>query len=330
MGITNFTLPRHVEHELSMTVESVPDHRASLVVTGALVAAFTVVGLCGLSIVIAPFVGLISAGDSWLVLLGLMLLGLGFAAPVALLRRWQRAPMPWMRVTPEGLESAFMDGVPGLLRWRDVGCDDAASSVVVTKTFGDSSLRHLKVPLRQGGHVTISLGYPNALKCVRFKNAWALRRAIVLQLAMIDQPRLRFDPDVFVGTRLDPRTWQAMHKPAWLLGLLMTGTLAVVVYVLYRTFQLFESPWWSIAAAFGVMLAGAMVVSWGQWVHFPDLRDVIAFECSTQARAAAAISRACTEELAPAAASRRERRRRASKRARAEREACRRPTSSTP
>lgn len=271
MRIATFTLPEDVERERQLTVHSEPGLAGGRVVLGALALVFWLVAAAGVVLMVEGRAGPVA------ILFGMLLIGMSLGAVYLLWRHWRRAPVPWVRVSPEGLHSDHVPGLPQELLWRDVGGDAAATLCVNWARERESTQRQIKVPLRTGGQVLLSLALPNTMKCLRFRNARALRRAVLLHLAAVDRPRLRFDPEVFVGAQLSPRTWAPMRKPAWLQALLLGALLLAGCYVIFLRFDT-SAVWWSVGAFLGMAIAAAAVVSWAQWLHFPDLRDTIEFD----------------------------------------------------
>lgn len=107
---------------------------------------------------------------------------------------------------------------------------------------------------------------PGRSRCSRFRNAFELRRAVLLRLATIPGQRLRFHPTAFAQAGIDFRTWRpAPSQPEWKVWLAVALLLAMCGSVIFAATEYAWDPGWTaiaLVATFAGWLA-AMLVAFG-------------------------------------------------------------------
>ncbi|MEO3433755.1 hypothetical protein [Inquilinus sp. CAU 1745] len=107
---------------------------------------------------------------------------------------------------------------------------------------------------------------PGRSRCSRFRNAFELRRAVLLRLATIPGQRLRFYPLAFAQAGIDFRTWRpARSQPEWKVWLAVALLLAMCGGVIFAAIEYGWGPGW-IAVALVATFAGwlaAMLMAFG-------------------------------------------------------------------
>jgi hypothetical protein len=270
MNLRRIPLPAAVYAERHLTVVSVRGLAGGILLLPLLLLAA--------SVAIVPIGFLVSTesgAGAWLaVLLCLPLSGAGIVWVV----RQYRLPVPDTVVSDIGLLGDSASGWSSDIRWDQVRRrPDAPFDVWVAMTSGsEQMLRWLHFftadrPASAPVERKLGMLVPGKPRCLWYTNAFALRRAVVLQLATRAQPPLRFDPMLFVDMGLHPRYWTPMPWPRRVRALLMLVPMVALFAGTFGWIDRLPSVWWAVA----VLVFGMMVCAWMAMAVFntvyPDL-----------------------------------------------------------
>jgi hypothetical protein len=259
-----------VYRERLQSIES----RPSFWLSGGLTVAGAAFALCCIAISV-----LVWSDEQVLNFIALLFVAGGVGSLWYLARRWLSPEMPWMQVTPEGLVTKSIAFAPEQLRWADLQSRGELPADVSLRlpVYRSPEPTRLAVPTA-AGHVEVSFALPRHFKCFRFANAFALRRAVLLQLASLDHTRLVFDPTVFDTARIDPHTWRPLRGPSMLFWVLFIAALAAAGYVSIVLVAQDVEPLWIMGIALICGPASFALAAWGVSVHYPSLKHPIVFE----------------------------------------------------
>ena len=225
--------------------------------------------------------------DGLIMLLIAMAVALAAGLAVNLIRRGLH-PGAWFQVSASGI--GYGDG-PGPARATDVGNARMIAWEHVVRNperaydIGTSSMRYRALNPRmtfwyrmpEGSLVERSLPLQlreDVLRCLRFRNAHAVRVAMLQHLAR--REGLRFHPDVFVEAGIDPETWQAMKTPRRILWLAAAATLACLLGFAALVSQS-VSPGFLALGAVALLVLAFGITSKGWQAAYPRLSEIITF-----------------------------------------------------
>ena len=254
-------LPPAVHDERHLTVVSTCSASSRVAAVIALLFCALLAGF--------PLAVLLTADDSaatWVaVLVGV---SLGLAGGAWVLREWRRPP-PDTVVSDIGVLGEAAAGWSNDIRWKDLlRRPDRPHDVWISmSTRSDETLRWLhfftKGPDGTPVERKLRLLVPGKLGCFGYGNGFALRRAVLLQLATRAHPPLRFDPMLFVDMGLHPRRWTRMPWPGRVLALMIGAPMVALFGGTFHVLEALPSVWWSIP----ILVAGMVAVVVGAlWV----------------------------------------------------------------
>jgi hypothetical protein len=261
MTVRRVPLPSAVHDERHLTVVSTctASSRAA-----ALIALLFCALLAGVPIVV--LLGADTSAPTWIAMVvgG----GLGLAGAAWVRREWRRQP-PDTVVSDIGVLGEAASGWSNDIRWKDLQRhpDRPADVWISMSTRSEEALRWLHFFTSgadgQPAERKLRLLVPGTLGCFSYGNGFALRRAVLLQLATRAQPPLRFDPMLFVELGLHPRRWTPMPWPGRVLALLIGAPMVALFGGTFHLLDALPSVWWSIPILVGGMVA---VVVAGLWL----------------------------------------------------------------
>lgn len=260
MTVRRVPLPLAVHDERHLTV-------VSTCTASSRVAALIVLLLCALfaGFPIAVLVTTDTSTATWLAVLVGGSLGLAGAAWV--LREWRRAP-PDTVVSDIGVLGEVASGWSNDIRWKDLlRRPDLPHDVWISmSTRREEALRWLHFFTKgvdgQPVERKLRLLVPGRLGCLGYGNGYALRRAVLLQLATRAQPPLRFDPMLFVELGVHPRRWTRMPWPGRVLALMIGAPMVALLGGTFHLLDSLPSVWWSIPILVAGMLAVVVAALW--------------------------------------------------------------------
>lgn len=223
-------IPSHVLGDRDKVVVSQPSRFAARIVTVLLAALFASIALLAIWVMVPPDTARQVAHAGIAMLACLALFSVGLLGGWLMRDHWQRIDTPFLHITPTGIESHRIGKLPSRAAWASVQGDPrAAWDVHVDFTGSRSVMQEIRFQLRDGTQAAIPLSLPNTLDCLRFKNNFALRRAVLLHLASQPSPALVFDSSVFLRAQVNPRTWAYMPWPGRLMPAMGIATVGATV-----------------------------------------------------------------------------------------------------
>lgn len=257
MTVRRVPLPASVHDERHLTVVSTctASSRIAAVIAlsvCALLAGFPIVILLTLDDSAATWIAVVVGG------------GLGLAGAAWVLREWRRPP-PDTVVSDIGILGEAASGWSNDIRWKNLrGRPDLPADVwISTSTRSEEAFRWLHFFTQGPGGAPVErklrLLVPGKLGCFGYGNGFALRRAVLLQLATRAQPPLRFDPMLFVELGLHPRRWTRMPWPGRALALMIGAPMVALFAGTFHALDVLPSVWWSVVILVAGMLAIVVV-----------------------------------------------------------------------
>lgn len=180
-------------------------------------------------------------------------------------RQWRR-PVPTTVVSDIGVLGDAGAGWFNDIRWDQLRRhpSGAVDVWVANASRSEETLQWLHFftaerPTRQPTERKLRLLVPQTLGCLWYGNAFALRRALLLQLATRAEPPLRFDAMLFVQMGLHPQRWTPMPWPRRVLALLMLAPMAALLTAFFLQLDALPSVWWSVGILVVGLLASALI-----------------------------------------------------------------------
>lgn len=257
MTVRRVPIPQPVYAERHRTVESVRG------LAGGIVALALVLLFVGVAVV--PFGLVLSAHDGglgpWFAVAAFGSAGvLGMAWVV---RQWRR-PVPHTVVSDIGVLGDAAAGWFNDIRWDQLRRHPSGGVDVwvATSSRSEETLQWLHFftaerPTIQPTERKLRLLVPQTLGCLWYGNAFALRRALLLQLATRAEPPLRFDPMVFVQMGLHPQRWTPMPWPRRVFVLLMLVPVSALFAAFFLQLDALPSVWWGV----GILVVGMLAIA---------------------------------------------------------------------
>jgi len=262
MTVRRILLPPAVHDERHLTV-------VSTCTASSRVAAVIALLLCAL-LAGVPVAVLSTSDDSAATWTAVVIGGgLGLAGAAWVLREWRRPP-PDTVVSDIGVLGDAASGWSNDIRWNELQRrpDLPADVWIAMSTRSEETLRWLhfftKGPAGVPVERKLRLLVPGKLGCFGYGNGFALRRAVLLQLATRAQPPLRFDPMLFVEVGLHPRRWTPMPWPGRVLALMIGAPMVALFGGTFHGLDALPSVWWSIP----ILVAGMVAIVWLALVCF--------------------------------------------------------------
>ncbi|MET0348960.1 MAG: hypothetical protein ABW067_04140 [Rhizobacter sp.] len=245
MTVRRVRLPEPVHAERHLTVVSTRGLRGAMIALPLLLVCLLFPALP-----VAVLLDGARGGEAWVALA--LCSGIGAAGAAWVVRAWRR-PVPDTVVSDIGVLGDAESGWSNDIRWKALRRSPHAEVDVrvAMSTRRDETLQwlHFFTAPPGGGEAIerkLRLLIPMKFGCLAYANAFALRRAALLQLATRADPPLRFDPMLFVTMEVHPRRWTRMPWPRRVLAGLITVPIVSMFAATFTWLDWLPSVWWSV------------------------------------------------------------------------------------